>query len=155
MNIDELEWPDDAEFYAPETDDYFGGFYKRKDGKWLFMRDDMNEWAEEWDVPSAMFPRPETAWKDGIPPIGVACEWRAVKDADWSACRILGTHENLVWLKSGACHITANTELSDFRMIQPTMREKLIQLILSVGNMSEGVLADTIISHYDLTEKKK
>jgi hypothetical protein len=81
----EIDWskaPDDATHYAPETEELNPGFIKRESGRWMFYSDSelcrLNPgWsiASSDDDPSRWIERPTDRNGEGLPPVGVACEY--------------------------------------------------------------------------------
>lgn len=82
--MNNLNWPESATHYGSETKEFNPGFYKYKDGKWLFM--------SEYGAPNGVWyhvgpgddsaryverPKQPQAWsgpEDGLPPVGLEVE---------------------------------------------------------------------------------
>lgn len=84
-----LNWPESATHYGAETKEFNPGFYKYVEGKWLFMSeygapngawyhvgpgDDAARYVER---PSEQ-PKPWSGPEDGLPPIGIECEYKGI-----------------------------------------------------------------------------
>lgn len=88
---------------------------------------------------SALAASKQTAWSgEGLPPVGLACEWLASGDHDWMEVKVLAYHEDEVWLQplNGAQSFTVGNP-DDFRPIRTEAerkREEFAHACIAIDN---------------------
>lgn len=83
---------------------------------------------------------------EGLPPVGLECEWLAIGDHDWMKVKVLAYHEDEVWLQplNGAQSFTVGNP-DDFRPIRSEAERKREEAGLAIYHAinwnAEGELA--------------
>jgi len=91
----EIDWskaPEGAQWYGARSDDYYEGWYKKRDdGKVFFCPINKETWVKTLGVlPDYVVPRQQ--WRgpeDGLPPVGTVCE----KAPHWHKVEIIADHD--------------------------------------------------------------
>ena len=105
------------------------------DGLWLYMcNDDAIRRADDREssiitreqYEAALAAPNQPAWDgEGLPPVGIECEWLASGDHDWMRVKVLAYHEDEVWLQplNGAQSFTVGNP-DDFRPMRSEAERK-------------------------------
>lgn len=99
---------------------------------------------DEYEAALAASQQP--AWSgEGLPPVGIECEWLASGDHDWMRVKVLAYHEDEVWLQplNGAQSFTVGNP-DDFRTMRTEAelrREETIAVLKQLYPQLVGNLA--------------
>lgn len=91
-----------------------------------------------------------------LPPVGVECEWLSYNTGVWHQTKVKAyDDEDQAWLEGEGIVSVEDFGVKRFRPIK-SERGRLIEVIVSAGNLSEGCLADAIMAAgFRLTEDKQ
>jgi len=113
---------------------------------------------EEWmvDVECDQLFKPE--WVDGLPPVGVKCEWTISEGSEyWQECEIKGYYKEQMWMDDGTLEgedLTCHISYLKFRPIKSN-KEKAIEEMIDIinDNLTAGGIAVALYSEgYRKTE---